>query len=396
MAGELYDLLNVPKSATQEEIKKAFKRKAMEYHPDKTNGDKEKEEHFKKINEAYAVLGDPQKRQMYDQFGMVDGQPGGPGMGPGVDLGDILSGMFGGMGGARPGGFSFMFMGDEGGAPEDVFQFFGGGPRARPHPRPADLIEVQVDIHDLFYGKSKKVEFELLDLCNKCQGTGASDPSCVVKCLVCHGSGKVSQQMGPFFMQTIVCHGCGGQGTTIKNNKICQHCKGKKQTFSKRSFELKLPKGIAHGHEVRMEKKGSYDERFKDHRDIIFKFVHHVQPPYTLDEQGNVTLEVPVSLEELLTGFTRKIQVYQEEFTLHSDHYFNPSQKVVVDGLGIFHAKRNKPGDLILHIKVEYGENEKLVKYNDILRKVFKRAPETPSEGDNAELTKSNVIKLTG
>lgn len=405
MPDDLYNLLNVSKDASQEEIKKAFKKKAMECHPDKTNGDKSKEELFKKINDAYGVLSNPEKRQMYDQFGIVDGQPGGGGPGGGgipPDFADILNGMFGGMGmggpgrGGRahmgPGGFSFVFMGDEGGGMsgdphDDAFHPFfgmGGGPRPRPQqPRRADMIEVEIDINDIFYGKTKKVEFELLDQCNKCEGTGAADPSFIVKCMTCNGAGKVHQQMGPFFMQSATCPSCAGQGSTIKNNKHCLTCKGKKTVFHKKAFELKLPKGITNNHEVRMDKKGSFDEQLKGYRDMIFKFKYNIQPPYSLDEDMNVHFELTVPIEDLLSGFERKVQIYNEEFTIVSEHYFNPNRKISLDGLGVQNLKKNKTTDLILHVKVEYGECEKLIKYNDIIRKVLKKPSKEESQQEN-------------
>lgn len=392
---DLYHILGVSKNSSQDDIKKAYKKKAMEYHPDKTNGDKAKEEHFKKINEAYGVLNDPKKKQMYDQFGVVDGQQGGGGAG--VDIGDIFANMFGGGGmpGMRsqgPGGFSFVFMGDDN-QPDDIFRsFFEGGMPNRRQPRPCDTINVPVDISDIYYGRVKKVEFELLDQCNKCQGSGAADPSCVIKCMACNGQGKMSQQMGPFFVQTMMCGNCGGQGTTIKNNKVCQGCKGQKTMYAKKYFELNIPKGIPNGHEVRMDGKGAYDEQIQKNRDIVFKFHWDIKPPYMVDQANmNVIYEMQVPLEDILAGFERKVTVYNEEFTFKADHYLNPSKRIVLDEMGLFDSKKKKNGDLILNIKVDFSDNDKLVKYNDILRKIFKR----PAKEEKADTEEKNVINLT-
>lgn len=398
---ELYDTLNLSKNASPDEIKKAFRKKAIECHPDKHAGDKDKEAEFKKINEAYSILSDPDKRKMYDQFGITDANQGGGGPG-GVDLNDILKGMFGGMGGmpgmpgmggGGPGGFSFVFMNGDEDQPEMpgdfMHNFFGGGggPRQRQQ-KLADVIDIPVDICDIYYGKTKKVEFELLDLCNKCNGTGAADPAFVVKCLTCNGKGSITQQMGPFFAQSVRCHSCAGSGSTIKNNKICQTCKGNKTVYNKRSFELKIPKGIPNGHEIRMEDKGAYDERIKKNKDMLFRFRWEVGFPYEIESDGTVRYNYHIPLEDLLAGFEKTIKIYNEDVLLKSDHYINPNNQVVVQGMGIFNMKKNKHMDLMIKLTPIYNDNERLVKYNDVVRKIFKKNKEVHHEESNEEQDK--------
>lgn len=395
---ELYDTLGVPPSASPEEIKKAFRKKAIECHPDKHAGNKDMEERFKKINEAYTVLGDPQKRQAYDQFGVTDNGPGGGG--PGPDIGDILKGMFGGMpgmggmggmpgmGGMGPGGFSFVFM--DGDGPEEGFHdhIFGGPGRGRA----VDVVDIPVDVCDVFYGKTKKVEFELLDLCKGCGGTGAADPSAVIKCLTCHGKGSMTQQVGPFFAQTIRCHSCAGAGTTIKNGKICQVCKAKKTVYSKRAFELKIPKGLPNGHEIRMEEKGAYDERIKRNKDMVFRFTYDIKPPYEVDGEGRVTYTLKVPLEDLLAGFERTVRLYNDDHTLVADHYINPNTPITVPGMGMWNARRGKHMDMAIRIVPEYADSDRLVKYNDVIRKVFKKQKD--KEGMTPPPPNVKTIKL--
>lgn len=357
---ELYDALGVSTSASTDEIKKSFRKKAIECHPDKHPGDKDKESQFKKINEAYSVLSDSEKRQMYDQFGQVsDMQQGG------VDMSDVFGNMFGGGGG--PGGFSFMFMDDDG--PSFMKDFFGGGRR----PKPCDMIEVPVDVCDIYYGKSKKVEFEMLDQCSKCQGTGAADPSFVVKCMTCGGKGSLTQQVGPFFTQTMPCMSCGGKGTTIKNNKICQCCKAKKTVYNKRAFELKIPKGIPDGHETRMENKGAFDERLGFNKDMVFRFVRDIKQPYMIDPDGHVIYTLDLTLEELLVGFDKKVVIYNDTYIIKSDHYFNPTKLYTLEGMGIYNMKRNKSSNLNIKFNIIYSDSERFVKYNDVLKKVAKK-----------------------
>lgn len=405
---ELYDTLGISKGATPEEVKKAFRRKAMECHPDKHPG---KDAEFKKVNEAYSILTDPDKRRMYDQFGVTNdqggGMPGGPG---GVDLNDILQSMFGGggggfpgmggmpgmhgmpgmpgMGGGGPGGFSFVFMGEDDGPSHD--EIFG-----RRQARECDTINIPVDICDIFYGKTKKVEFELLDQCAKCTGTGAADPSFVMKCLTCNGKGSVTQQMGPFFAQSVRCHNCAGNGSSIKNNKICQTCKGQKTVYNKRGFELKIPKGIPNNHELRMDEKGAYDERIKKNKDILFRFQHEVRQPYEIDVEGNVIYTYKIPIDDLLAGFEKKVMIYNEEYTIQSDHYVNPNKNITVPQMGTFNIKKAKQMDLIIKLVPDYTDSERLIKYNDVLRKIFKKNKDPATTPSSPNTSTGKVISLS-
>ena len=375
----LYDILGVSKSASPDEIKKAFKKLAVEYHPDKNQGCKEKEDKFKSINEAYSVLSDPQKKAMYDQFGTIDGSGAPP------DLNEVLKSMFGGVPdgipgmAGMPGGFSFVFnmpgMAGMSGAmpgaelPDDIFaQIFGG--MKRPQNFKYDVVEVNVDICDIHYGNNKKVEFELLEQCNVCQGSGASDPNQIIKCVTCKGMGEVIQQIGPF-MNKMRCPSCAGNGSAIK--KPCHTCKGQKTIYNKKVFDLKLPKGIPNNHEVRMPGRGSFNVQTKQNKDMVFKFKHSIQDPYKLDENLNVIMSIPITIEELVGGFAKQIKLYKDDITITSDRYFNPKKPTVLNGKGIYDMKNDVTTDLHLKFEVEFIDSEKLAKYKDIFHKIFKK-----------------------
>lgn len=398
----LYDILNVPKTATPEEIKKAFKKLAIEHHPDKTQGDKQKEEQFKKINEAYSVLSDQQKRDHYDRFGTIDPSQGGP---P-PDLDEMLRGMFGAgfpggfsfpgggmgpgmgasMGGGPGGGFSFVFMNgdqqaheeDHGNPFGDIFsQFFGGGggPGGSGRHQTAERIDVPVSIADIYHGTNKKVEFEVIDMCSKCQGTGASDPSHIINCMMCKGEGKVARQVNPFMMTMVNCDSCGGKGSIIKNNKVCTHCKGEKTQYTKKTFELSIPKGIPHNHEVRMAGKGAWNPKTKQNSHMIFKFVYDIQPPYSLHGL-DVHYNIDLTIDELMCGFEKEITMYNEKMKLISKSYFNPSNPYIERCKGLQDPRhQRRAGDFIINFNVKYEDNPRLAKYTDVLQKVFKRKP---------------------
>lgn len=401
---KLYEVLNVPPNASADEIKKAFRKLAIVYHPDKCkDGDNkaEHEEKFKQLNEAYSVLSDPEKRKRYDDFGVVDDV--GMGGGGGMSMDEILKDMFGGGMNGPPGGFSFVFMnGGSGGPPmegmgmppgfEALFGNMGMGGNGHRVSK-ADVIEVKVDINDLYYGHTKKVELEMLDLCDQCNGCGAQDPSHVLKCMTCHGNGIVHQQMGPFFSQQVTCPSCIGQGSTVQHNKQCHKCKGKKNVYSKKIFELKLPKGLPNHYEVAMEGKGAFNPETKRHNDIKFKFTYDINEPYMIDKDMNVHYKLTVKIEELLTGFNKTVQIYKDNICITSDHYFDPSKPMVVEGKGLYNMACEKQKDLHVYFEIEYSANDRFKKYVDVMRKVLKMpVPQTPSESDEGHIaiTKSD------
>lgn len=370
----LYDVLQVPRNATPEEVKKAFRKLAIVHHPDKCTSDDpqkkdESEALFKKINEAYSILSDPQKRDMYDRFGTVENPGSGFGSGT-FDMDELLRDIFGGGGvphahahthHMNAGGFSFVFN--------------MGHNMARPQkPKPGcDVIDIPIDICDVYYGQTKKVEFEMPESCSTCQGNGAQDPSHVLNCMTCQGTGNVQHAINPFCIQNVLCPSCGGQGSTVQHNKQCLRCKGKKVLFTKKIFELKLPKGIPNMYEVVMEGKGSYNLSARCNNDVKFRFVYDIGLPYRIDDDKNVHYNVRITIEELLGGFVRVIDIYKDRYVLVSEAYFNSSQKVVtLQGMGLYDMSCEKQRDLFIHFEVEFTNNERLVKYAEVMKKVLK------------------------
>lgn len=385
---DLYDLLGVSKTASPEDIKKAFRKLAIQCHPDKCSGmdDKTKSEseaHFKEINEAYSVLSDPHKRDMYDKFGTVDGSAGGHGHHNVFNMDDLLRDMFGH--GGHPmhhmnaGGFSFVF--NMGGG--------GPGPGPRPEPRPGcDVIDVPVDICDIFYGQTKKVEFEMPESCNACGGTGAQDPSHILNCMTCKGLGNIQHHLSPFHVQNVLCPSCGGQGSTVQHNKQCLKCKGQKLLFTKKVFELKLPKGIPNMYEVLMKGRGSYNLTARCNNDVKFRFVYKIQEPYTIDDNKNVHYSIKITIEELLGGFQKDIMIYKENYTFTSAAYFNPNDKIItLPGMGLYDMTCEIQRDCFIHFEVDFRQCDRLVKYVDVLRKLLKTPPLSEQETPHKKIT---------
>ena len=242
---DYYEVLGVDKNASEEDIKKAYRKIAIKYHPDRNPGSKEAEEKFKEAAEAYDVLHDPQKRQQYDQFGF-DGPMGGFGgfNGGGFSMDDIFS-MFGDVFGGR-GGFS-------------GFSGFGGGGRQPAQHRGSDLrLKVRLSLQEVATGVTKKFKVRKDVTCSHCHGTGAEDGSGTETCPTCHGSGVVTRTTQSLFgmMQTqSVCPTCQGEGKVIKNK--CHECHGTGIVKGDEVVEIKIPAGVAEGMVVNVPGKGN-------------------------------------------------------------------------------------------------------------------------------------------
>ncbi len=359
-----YNILGVPKNASTEDIKKAFKRKAMEYHPDKTQGDKEKEDTFKYINEAYSILSDPEKKGLYDAGLYEFGSTGVPNPGAGFAGNDPF-----------PDIFASFFGGGPGFKVEGMFY-----PGQRQAPKRHDIVTIKLDINDIYYGTTKKIEFELLDKCSKCSGTGANDPSQVIKCMNCQGSGMIHQRINPLMVAQSTCPSCQGKGE-VRTGKACGTCKGEKAHFKKRAFELKLPKGYAEQHELHMEKKGAYDVGTGENNDIFFKFEYDIPENYKIDkESGDVEYQHNITIDDLLGGFELPITIFNERFVFVSDGYFNPNNKTVITGKGVYIPKNNKTGNLAVKFNVTFTNGEKLIKYKEVFQKIYNRPKNTSSD----------------
>lgn len=244
---DYYEVLGVDKNASEDEIKKAYRKIAIKYHPDRNPDDPKAEEKFKEAAEAYSVLNDAQKRQQYDQFGFdgPGGGFGGFGDGAGFSMDDIFS-MFGDVFGGGAG-----------------FGGFGGGSRQAPRYRGADLrLKVKLSLQEVATGVTKKFKVRKDVVCNHCHGTGAERGSSSETCPNCHGSGvEVRTQQSIFgMMQTqTTCHVCGGEGKVIKNK--CSHCHGDGVVKGEEVVEINIPAGVAEGMVVNVPGKGNAGKR---------------------------------------------------------------------------------------------------------------------------------------
>jgi molecular chaperone DnaJ len=330
-------VLGLEPGSDVDEVKKAYRKLAMQYHPDK-NPEKTAEEKFKQISDAYAILSDPEALRRYkdDALAEMGGMGGMGGMGRG-GFGDVFGSMFGNMFNQASGG------GGEGGG--------------------EDYIALSLSLADVFSGASKKVETEMTDKCSGCRGLGAADEKDVIKCLACKGTGTVTQQMGPFITQS-TCNACFGAKTTIKAGKACKTCDGRKTVRVRRTIRVDVPKGIPNRYRHKIEKRGNYSPELGRAKDLVVTFVYDVPEGIQVDDRdGSVHLEsVGISLEELINGHVRTIDIYGKPLVLERERYFNPDKPVVFVGMGLPLFKHpNKYGDLHVNYSVRYLDKDPYV-----------------------------------
>ncbi|MBQ7210744.1 MAG: molecular chaperone DnaJ [Paludibacteraceae bacterium] len=285
---DYYEVLGVSKTATADEIKKAYRQKAIQYHPDKYSQASEKErseaeEKFKEAAEAYSVLSDPEKRQRYDQFGH-EGMSGMGGFSTNFDLNDIFS-MFGDVFGGRMGGFSDMFTGSRGGA--------------APKMRGSDLrVRVKLTLNDILTGVEKKIKVKKYVPCEHCHGTGSEDGQ-TETCQTCHGSGRVvRQQRGIFGLMQVqqVCPTCQGEGKIIKNK--CRECQGEGIVKGEEVISITIPAGVAEGMHLTVPGKGNAAPHGGVNGDLLVLIEEEPHPELVRDDNNliyNLLLSVPTA-----------------------------------------------------------------------------------------------------
>jgi DnaJ-class molecular chaperone len=348
MSTDLYSILGIDKTANSEDIRRAYKQLALKLHPDKNP---ENPEAFKEVSRAYAILSDPDKKQLYDATGCVDDMTNGMGSGM-PDFQDLFASMFSQMGNMHPGGHPFR----------------------QQAPMSHDSITLTVSLTDVFHGTSKHVEFEALDMCKHCSGSRAASPSDVISCLTCNGQGQIRHTPLPFVVAMITCNSCGGRGKTIQ--RPCPACTGSGTCYSRRAFEIKVPKGIADGHAHLLKGKGGFDIDRGCYRDLILHCKYDItESQITIDHKTkDVHMILDVPIEDLLCGFTKDIELYGKKLVLHAPHFFNPDNSLTIADWGLpIDQAGSKNGTLHVTFNVKYPTDDRFIKYRSVLCKMFKR-----------------------
>lgn len=300
---DYYNILGISKGASADEIKKAYRKQALKYHPDKNPGDKEAEQRFKEISEAYDVLSDDQKRSVYDQYGAdaLKGGfgPGGPGGGGGFSSMEealrTFMGAFGGGGGGRAGGGDSIF---------DSFFGFDSDPRSAGMRQGASKkMNLTITFEEAIKGVEKKASITTNINCSSCNGSGAARADAIKTCSQCGGAGQVHQTRG-FFSMTTVCPTCHGQGKQITDP--CSNCKGSGRERQKRKVDIKIPAGIDNGMRLRLAGYGDAGEGGGPAGDL---YVYISVKPHDLFERegDDVILELPITFSEAALGSKKEM-----------------------------------------------------------------------------------------
>ena len=286
---DYYEVLGVEKNASADEIKKAYRKNAMKYHPDRNPGDKDAEEKFKELGEAYEVLSDQEKRSRYDQFGFAGVDPN---FGGGAGYGGGFGGGFGGFGG----------FGDFG----DIFsEFFGGGSRRpdRNAPRRGENIGARLDLtfEEAAFGVEKEVSIQRIENCAECGGSGSADGK-VEHCSHCNGTGQVTtvqNVMGMRMQSQSVCPYCNGRGSIVKNP--CSTCRGKGKVRRNQKIKVKVPAGVDAGQSVRIRGEGSVGANGGPAGDLLVEIGIRRHPIFQRDGM-TVYCEVPITFTQAALG----------------------------------------------------------------------------------------------
>ena len=336
---DYYDVLGLSKGASEDEIKKAYRKLAKQYHPD-INKSPDAEAKFKEINEAYEVLSDSQKRSNYDQFGFDGVDPNGFGQGFSNfnmdDLGDIFSNFMGGMGGGFS-GFNF-----------------GGRSSRRTGPMKGENRYMSMDIEFLeaVHGVSKTININVDKKCEQCDGTGAQSKSDIETCPTCHGTGvTMRQSRTPFgvIQQQGVCPDCRGSGKRIK--KVCPHCGGTGYNNVKEKVEVNIPAGISSGQQVRLQGYGERGENGGPNGDLYIE-IRVRSHKYFVRDDNDIYIKVPITSVEATLGTTIDVPTPYGDVELSIPAGSQPNSRLRIKGYGIKDLRGSSKGDLYVELEV--------------------------------------------
>lgn len=317
---DYYEVLGVKKDASADEIKKAYRKSAMKYHPDRNPGNKEAEEKFKELGEAYEVLSDDDKRARYDQFGFAGVDP---------NYGGGAGGFNGGFG-----GFGDMF-----GGFGDIFgDIFGGGSsrRNRNAPRRGDDIGIRLEVtfEEAAFGTEKEISYHRIENCSQCNGSGSADGA-VETCSQCRGSGQVritQNMMGMAVQTTATCPQCSGRGKIIKNP--CNTCRGKGKVKKKRTVRSQVPAGIDHGMSFRLRGEGGVGSNGGPNGDVLVEV--YIRRHAIFERDGmDVLCEVPITFTQAALGGQIEVPTLDGKVTFDLPEGTQTGRDFVLPGKGI-------------------------------------------------------------
>ena len=338
---DYYEVLGVSKTATQDELKKAYRKLARKYHPDLNKDNAEAAEKFKECNEAYSVLSDEQKRAQYDQFGHAAFENGG--MGGGGGFGG--AGGFGGFGGSGMEDIFDMFFGGQGGR---------GGRNSKAGPqRGADLrFDLEISFEEAAFGLEKEINLYRDEVCDHCHGEGAEPGSKVETCPECNGSGYVRFTQNTMFGQMVnerPCSRCKGEGKII--SEPCKECRGKGTVKRNKKLKVKIPAGVDNGSRLRVSNEGEAGAKGGPSGDLYVYL--YVKPHKFFERDGTTVLcEVPINIVQATLGADIKVPTLDGQVTMKIPEGTQPGKVMRIKGKGIPSLRNSSRGDQLVRIKV--------------------------------------------
>lgn len=364
MSRDYYDVLGVDKSASETEIKKAYRKQAMKYHPDQNPGDAQAEASFKEVNEAYEVLSDGTKKSRYDQYGHagVNDNYGGGGYGGGfedVDIGDIFGSFFGGG--------------------------FGGQSRAKNAPRKGETTRIAITLtfEEAAFGVEKKISINRTENCKTCSGSGAKPGSTPTTCSTCGGQGQVRQaQRTPFgtFQTTGTCSACSGKGKIIKDK--CGSCHGQGKVNNKADIDIAIPAGIDDGQSMQLRGKGSVGANGGPAGDIIVTV--SVKPHNLFKREGSdVICDMPISYIDAVLGADITVPTIHGKVQYHVPEGTPTGTVFRLRSKGIANVNGKGHGDHFVRVNVEIPK-----KLSNEQKEILRKFEGTLNEKNYAEKKK--------
>jgi molecular chaperone DnaJ len=364
---DFYTVLGVPRDASDDDIKQAYRKLAMKYHPDRNNGSAEAEERFKEITEAYEVLRDPQKRVAYDRYGEAGlrGAAAGPGGFHHVDLSEALSMFMREFGGF--GGFS---------------DLFGTGRRGDDRTGSDVRVNMELTLAEVAQGVKRTISLKLLDPCDKCAGSGAEPGTKPQRCATCGGSGEVRRAQRSFFGQFVSvapCPSCAGQGQVVASP--CKKCRGEGRVRGDHEIPVQIPAGVATGQYMTLRGMGNAGPRGGPRGDILVVFDVADDPRFERDG-ADLACEVLVSYPQLVFGADVEVPAVTGNVTLRVPPRTQSGQVFQLRGRGLPRVNATGTGDL--HVRVQLWTPDTMSSEEETLVRelaTFERQPPARSKG---------------
>ena len=333
MPKDYYELLGVSRDISKEDLKKAYRKKAVENHPDRNQNDTEAEKRFKEISEAYSVLSDDKKKQVYDQYGHqgLEGMAGGGGSGfsSSNDFGDIFESVFGG---------------------EDIFSSFFGGGRTQRVARGRDIqYRLDISLKDAFYGCKENISMYKNTSCDSCNGNGSANNSQPSTCSTCHGNGKVQQSRGLFSVSS-TCSNCGGSGSIISDP--CRACRGKGISKKENKIAFSVPKGIHDGQKIKLTEQG--ESARNGVNGDLYILINIRSDKYYFREDDDIYCEVSLAIPQLLLGTSLKIKTIDDKkmkLKVPSGTKAGVTMRFREEGFPVLNSGRR--GDMYIKLQIE-------------------------------------------